>query len=228
MKFYTSIFLFTFLLSQEVFDGYTLYTPQTNQSIQTSLMNNDFQTIHTWTHEESPASMPYLVSGDTYGFEGYGFENSILVYPYRVQNPTMESGGVGGGVQLVNWDGDVLWNFELSDNQYQHHHDVQPMPNGNILMVAWERFYESTWSEMGRVDVTNPLNQMWGTAILEIKPNLEDGTAEVVWEWHIFDHLVQDRGSQYGATFGAISDHPELMDINCGNVGSSSGRGFKC
>ena len=169
--------------------------------------------------------MPYLVSGDTYGFEGYGFENSILVYPYRVQNPTMESGGVGGGVQLVNWDGDVLWNFELSDNQYQHHHDVQPMPNGNILMVAWERFYESTWSEMGRVDVTNPLNQMWGTAILEIKPNLEDGTAEVVWEWHIFDHLVQDRGSQYGATFGAISDHPELMDINCGNVGSSSGPG---
>ena len=53
MKFYTSIFLFTFLLSQEVFDGYTLYTPQTNQSIQTSLMNNDFQTIHTWTHERA-------------------------------------------------------------------------------------------------------------------------------------------------------------------------------
>ena len=103
----------------------------------------------------------------------------------------MEAGGVGGGVQLVNWDGDVLWDFELSDNQYQHHHDIQPMPNGNILMVAWERFYESTWSQLGRVDVNNPLNQMWGTAILEIKPNLEDGTAEVVWEWHIFDHLVQ-------------------------------------
>ena len=225
MKFYTLIFLLASLLSQEVFDGYTLYTPQTNQSIQTRLMNNDFQTIHTWTHQRGPASMPYLVSGDTYGFEGYGYENSILVYPYRVQNPTMEAGGVGGGVQLVNWDGDVLWDFELSDNQYQHHHDVQPMPNGNILMVAWERFYESTWSQMGRVDVNNPLNQMWGTAILEIKPNLEDGSAEVVWEWHIFDHLVQDRAPQYGATFGAISDHPELMDINCGNVGSSGGPG---
>lgn len=216
------ILLISSIMTQDTFDGYTLFTPQTpGGSIQTRLMDNNLDNVHTWTHSRGPASMGYLVSGEIYGFEGYGFENSILVYPYRVQNPTMDSGGVGGGVQILNWNGNVLWEFELSDNQYQHHHDIQVLPNGNILMIAWERFYSSTWSELGRQDVENSLNQMWGTAILEVQPNLQDGTSEIVWEWHIFDHLVQDQGSQYGATYGNISDYPELMDINCGNVGSS-------
>ncbi len=224
MKQYIYLILyFTLIIGQDTFDGYTLFTPQTpgGGTIQTRLMNNNFETIHTWNHSRGPASMAYLVSAQTYGFEGYGFENSILIYPYRVSNPTMDAGGVGGGVQIVNWDGNILWDYELSNNQYQHHHDVQPLSNGNILMIAWERFDASTWSNMGRTDVDNALNEMWGTAILEIQPNLEDGTAEIVWEWHIFDHLVQDRGPEYEATYGNISDYPELMDINCGNVGSS-------
>jgi len=226
MKFYIySILLIASIISQDVFDGYTLFTPQNGggggNNIRTRLLDNDFNEIHDWSHTNGPASMAYLISGNAYGFDGYGFENSILIYPYRVSNPTMEGGGVGGGVAIYNWEGEMLWSFELSDNNYQHHHDVQPLPNGNILMIAWERFYASTWIEMGRTDVENTLNQMWGTAIFEVQPNLIDGTAEIVWEWHIFDHLVQDRDPSYGATYGAISDYPELMDINCGNVGSS-------
>jgi len=225
MKFYIySILFITSIIGQDIFDGYTLFTPQSGgggNNIRTRLIDNDLNEFHDWSHVRGPASMAYLVSGDTYGFDGVGFENSILIYPYRVSNPTMDSGGVGGGVEIYNWEGERLWYFELSDNSYQHHHDIQPLPNGNILMIAWERFYASTWSEMGRIDVDNSLNQMWGTAILEVQPNLLDGTAEIVWEWHIFDHLVQDRGPEYGATYGAISDYPELMDINCGGVGSS-------
>ena len=195
MKIYTYlILLLTSVVAQDVFEGYTLFTPQSGpnggNNIRTRLLDNDLNEIHDWSHTRGPASMPYLVSGDTYGYEGDGFENSILIYPFRVEDPTMESGGVGGGVEIYNWEGERLWYFELSDNQYQHHHDVQPLPNGNILMVAWERFYSSTWEAMGREDVENNLNQMWGTAILEIQPNLQDGTAEIVWEWHIFDHLV--------------------------------------
>ncbi len=226
MKIYVASILFiASIIAQDVFDGYTLFTPQTGpgggNNIRTRLLDNNLNEVHDWSHTRGPASMPYLVSGDTYGFDGDGFENSILIYPFRVENPTMDSGGVGGGVEIYNWEGERLWYFELSDNQYQHHHDVQPLPNGNILMVAWERFYSSTWEAMGREDVENNLNQMWGTAILEIQPNLQDGTAEIVWEWHIFDHLVQDRGPQYDATYGEISDYPELMDINCGYVGSA-------
>jgi len=41
----------------------------------------------------------------------------------------------------------------------------------------------------------------------------------IVWEWHVFDHLIQD----YDPTkdnYGIVEDHPELIDINFGNVRS--------
>ena len=78
--------------------------------------------------------MPYLIPGDE-----PGFENTLLYYPCQVNNPTMQNGGVGGQVEIYNWDGDLLWEYILSDNDYQHHHDIEPLPNGNILVLAWER-----------------------------------------------------------------------------------------
>ena len=223
MSFIYSIILvlFTSLIGQEVFEGYTIFTPQVgnpNSGSETLLLNNDQETVHSWSHNRGPASMPYLLQGDE-----PGLENAILVYPYRVPNPTMDSGGVGGGVQFVDWNSNVLWDFVLSNEQYQHHHDVAPMPNGNILMVAWEAFTSNEAYDMGREpgSIDNPLNQMWSTAILEIEPY----TNNVVWEWHMWDHLVQELGPGYGATYGNIEDHPELMNINEGNVGSGSGPG---
>ena len=211
------IFFFSMLFTQEAFNGYTLFSPQSsNMANESKLIDNDINTIHTWSHTNGPASMPYLVQGSE-----PGYENTILVYPYRVNNPTMESGGVGGGIQYLDWNGNILWNYQLSNDDYQHHHDVQPLPNGNVLMIAWERKYSAEWSSAGRASVDNTLNQMWSTAIFEIEPNLENGSSSIVWEWHLWDHLVQDRDPQYSSTFGEISEHPELMNINEGNVGSS-------
>ena len=107
------ILLISLPLTQEVLDGYTIFTPQVgnpNGGAETKLVSNNLNNdgtcqndcediIHTWEHDRGPASMPYLIQG-----EEPGLENTILVYPYRVQNPTMDSGGVGGGVQLVDWN----------------------------------------------------------------------------------------------------------------------------
>ena len=213
------IFLFSFLIGQEVFDGYVLYTPGGGgASATTYLKDTDGTIINSWSHARGPASMPYLVPGDE-----PGFENTLLYYPCTVSNPTMQNGGVGGEVEIYNWDGDLLWEYQVSDNTYQHHHDIEPLPNGNILILAWERKYSSDWQEMGRISVNNSLNQMWSTVIFEVEPNLETGEANIVWEWHLWDHLVQDRSPQYDATYGEIYNHPELMDINCNTVGSSGG-----
>ncbi len=74
---------------------------------------------------------------------------------------------------------------------------------------------------MGRQIIQNPLNEMWITAILEIQP-LGDGEYEIVWEWHMWDHLVQDISTDY-PNYGVISEHPELWNINNGNVGGFHG-----
>ena len=84
----------TFHLHGEVFDGYTLFTPMGAQQdgATTYLINNDHEIIMSWSHEKGPARMPYLIAGDE-----PGWEHTQLIYPHRVENPTMEAGGVGGG-----------------------------------------------------------------------------------------------------------------------------------
>ena len=100
--FITILGIFSILSAQEVFDGYTLFTPQIGLggSATTTLIDNDLNVIQSWDHVHGAASMPYLIPGDE-----PGYENTFLIYPYRVSSPTMESGGVGGAVQCLTWEG---------------------------------------------------------------------------------------------------------------------------
>jgi len=202
------IMLLMFSLHAEVFEGYTLFTPITlfQTGAITHLMNTNEEIIHTWSHERGPASMPYLLP------------DSSIIYPYRVEFPTMESGGVGGGVQKLTWDGTIIWDYVFSDDIYQHHHDVEPLPSGNILIIVWENKSAEDAYAMGRQVIENALNQMWSTAILELEPE----SGEIVWEWHLWDHLIQDIDAEL-PNYGVISEHPELFDINCGVVGTTAG-----
>ena len=116
--------------TDDVSDGYILLNPISLKT--TYLIDNEYQVIQSWNHENGPASMPYLIAG-----EEPGWENTFLLYPYRVDNPTMESGGVGGAVQCLTWGGELVWEFILSNPNFQHHHDIEPLPNGNVLLIAW-------------------------------------------------------------------------------------------
>ena len=202
------------LLSQDSYEGYTLFTPGgSGGGATTYLKDNSLNNIQTWSHSNGAASMPYLISGDE-----PGWENTLLIYPYRVSNPTMENGGVGGAVDCLTWEGDLVWSHVISNSNYQHHHDVEPLPNGNVLMIAWAKKSASEAYAAGRQIINNPLNQMWSEAIFEVQNN-GNGGAAVVWEWHLWDHLIQDVNPDDN-NYGVVIDHPELFDVNLGNVGS--------
>jgi hypothetical protein len=38
-------------------------------------------------------------------------------------------------------------------------------------------------------------------------------TGEIVWEWHFWDHLIQDKDPSKD-NYGVVKEHPELLDIN--------------
>tara|TARA_Y100000588_G_scaffold192898_2_gene206990 strand:+ start:92180 stop:94537 length:2358 start_codon:yes stop_codon:yes gene_type:complete len=204
--------LFLVISKADVFEGYVIFTPGQGgaggNSTTSYLMDHNSDVVHTWSHDRSPASMPYL------------FPDSTIIYPYRVPSPSMNAGGVGGGIRKYNWGGTILWDYQFSDNTYQHHHDIEPLPNGNVLIIVWERKTSVEAYAMGRQTINNPLNQMWSEAVLELDPE----TGGIVWEWHLWDHLCQDISSQY-PNYVDVSEHPELFDINNGNVGSSGGPG---
>ena len=206
------IFLISFLFNQNVMPGLTIFTPQVGGGggggSTTYLKDENGTTVKTWSHSRGPASMPYM------------YPDSSILFPYRVQNPTMNAGGVGGGVQRISWDGEILWDYQISNNDYQHHHDVEPLPNGNVLIMAWERKTANEAYAMGREEINNPLNECWSEALFEYDP-IQD---EIVWEWHLWDHLIQDVNPSL-PNYGQISEHPELFNINEGNVGGAGGPG---
>ena len=206
---YRIFLILSFLLSQEITNGMVLFTPYNSQdSINvTYLTDHHFNEINTWEHEQNlvPASMPYLN------------QDSTIWYPCKSTNPTMVSGGVGGLIQKLDWNNNIIWEFSMSNDSLQHHHDIEPMPNGNILIIAWSRKNLHDAQSMGRELIETPLQQMWSESIFEIKPIGSD-SAEIVWEWHLWDHLVQDINPNL-SNYGVVSEHPELLNINLGQVG---------
>ena len=206
---FINIIIFVSVSFSQVYEGNLLFTPFDSslpEETVTYLMNNNNEIINSWTHSNVPASIPYLLP------------DSSIIFPFRVANPTMAAGGVGGGVKKISWSGHLYWEYIFSNDMYQQHHDVEPLPNGNVLIIVWENKSEEEAYALGRESIQNTLGEMWSVAILELEPL----SGEIVWEWHLWDHLVQDISSSL-PNYGVISSHPELFDINCGDVGLNAG-----
>ena len=109
-------------------------------------------------------------------------------------------------------DGTVLWHYGLADDTFQQHHDVEPLPNGNLLVITWERIAAADAIARGRDPEQVGVAGLWPDAIFEVKPTPPEG-GEVVWKWRAWDHLIQDFDPDLPG-YGSIPDHPERIDIN--------------
>lgn len=175
----------------------------TNQNIFTALVTNDYQIFHQWDH-------PSAVHSTTY------FQNdSTLIVPLVIDNPIMPiTNKPGGRFQKLNWANEVIWDFNFYDTLYTPHHDIEPLPNGNILVICWEVKSTEEALSMGRQSI---LNEIWPTMIAEVQPP----NGDLVWKWHLWDHLIQDVDESL-PNYGEISEHPELFNINLGGPVSSN------
>jgi hypothetical protein len=100
-----------------------------------------------------------------------------------------------------------VWEFEYSSADHQSHHDFAVLPNGNVLLTAWEVKSTTELAAAGK----SSTSEKWPTHFIEVE---QDGTGgKIVWEWHIWDHLIQDVDDNK-PSFGVVADHPELMNIN--------------
>ena len=182
------------------YEGYTLYN-QLMGSNTTYLVDMDGGVVHTWLGSGSIASTPYL------------FKGGDLLRPCRVQGQVpMNGAAVGGRIQRIALDGEILWDYRFSDQNNQQHHDICPMPNGNVLLVAWERRTQAEAAAVGR---TNP-NEMWPTQIVEVEPTGPTSGA-IVWRWRLWEHLIQDVNPSL-PNYGNPADHPERLNVNVGGI----------
>ena len=79
----------------------------------------------------------------------------------------------------------------------------------NVLLTAWEVKSAAEVSAAG----FNTNSDKWPTHFIELEDD-GNGGANIVWEWHIWDHLCQDVDPSKPNYVSNISDHPELIDIN--------------
>ena len=188
----------------EALPGYTLIAPLSSHH--TYLLDLDGQPVQRWTSAYGPSSVYLLDDG------------SILRTARLEDNKTFAGGGICGRLERIAWDGTLVWSYELASEDQTSHHDALPMPNGHVLLIAWEFRFREDQLAVGR-DPAHVLDKgLWPDAVLEIKPTLPEG-GEIVWEWHAWDHLIQD--SDEGAEhYGSIPEHPELLDINYDNRGA--------
>jgi hypothetical protein len=182
--------------NSQTYDGYTLYFPQGGTKAYLTDMTGT--TYHTWTFSSNATTTyaTYLLSG------------GVLLRTVNHQGNFFSGGPISGEVQKVDWSGNILWDYVYSTSNYCSHHDIHAMPNGNVLLIAYER---KTPAEVIQAGCSQNI-EMWPDKIVEIQPSGTNG-GTVVWEWHAWDHLVQ----HYNATknnYGVVASHPELLNIN--------------
>jgi hypothetical protein len=125
--------------------------------------------------------------------------------------PNSYFNGPGGVIEISDWNDNLIWSYVICDSTETQNHDVYPMPNGNILVVIWEKYSPAEAIAAGR----NPSflgNSLWSTKIIEIEP-VGNSMANIVWEWKLWDHLIQDFDNTK-SQYAVVADHPELLNIN--------------
>jgi hypothetical protein len=194
-------FLFFALLSigsqhvtAQIFNGYALFNGTSANT--TYLIDKDGNIAHSWACVEQANYSVKLK------------DNGNIVRGAVDFNASIFGAAVGGIVQELDASANVVWQFNYSSSEHVSHHDLEILPNGNVLLIAWE---VKTTAECIQAGVDSPPTDQWPTHFVELQQN--GSSADIVWEWHMWDHMIQDHDASKD-NYGVVADHPELMDVN--------------
>lgn len=176
-------------------EGYVLFSPLYSTS--TYLIDKCGRQVHSWRSQYNPGRSVYLLP------------NGNLLRAGIDKDRKFKQGA--GKLQIFDWNNILLWEYTYSSENEIQHHDIYPMKNGNILLLVWEKFTREEAIKMGR----NPDllgDEIWSEKVVELKPQGDD-RAKIVWEWRVWDHLIQDF-DETQENYGTISRNPQLININ--------------
>lgn len=183
--------------------GYLLYSPLLSDT--TYLVDMDGYVVHTWKSEHSPGGGLYLL------------DNGHLLRSARDPEITsFRAGGVGGLIEEFDWDGGSIWSWGLESGNRVLHHDIEVLPNGNVLALGWEVKTADEALRAGRRPDLVPEQGLWPDFVIEIE-KLPPTEGSIVWQWNVWDHLVQNH-DQHASDYGLPAGNPHRLDVNAGQA----------
>jgi hypothetical protein len=165
---------------EKAFQGYTLVAPLEDKN--TYLVDMEGYIVHTWPSQYTPGMHAILL------------ENGNLLRGGHLPEPSIKFGGASGIVQEIDWNGKVVWEYKNNTPTSIQHHTFSRMPNGNTLILCWEKKTREEAIAKGRKPDTVKEEGISPDYVQEV--NRE---GKVVWEWHAWDH---------------IGTGPDQLDIN--------------
>ncbi len=180
---------------ERVSPGYVLIEPAYVKPL--FLVNNDKEVVATFEN-------------DYFSFTLLQDDGSRLANSIVWEDVFQFGGGQRGCLEEYAVDGSLNWRVRLATQNYIQHHDMVKLDNGNVLTIVWERVPVAQAVALGR----NPEHvaengDFWFDGIIEFNPM----TAEIVWEWSMRHHIVQDFDPGR-PNYGVVAEHPEKLDIN--------------
>ena len=184
----------------KAFNGYTLFSPFRGKN--TYLIDMEGNVVHMWPYPE------WAITGaEAVEKHARLLEDGTLVRGHK------QPGATGTKYQMFDWNGNVLWEYEEKREGYNPHHDFKVIWNPELKQKTFMYLCQKPLSHEEAIALgCNP----------ELRNNYRsrpDGIVEVdmygnvIWEWFITDHLVQDINPDL-PNYGIIKDHPEKFDPN--------------
>ncbi|NRB59243.1 MAG: aryl-sulfate sulfotransferase [Winogradskyella sp.] len=176
------------------YEGYTLFKATSDDNVY--LIDNCGEVLNQWTFTANNSRNTYLL------------ENGNILLSSGLE------------AMIKDWDDNVLWSINYQSTfGWRIHHDIEPLPNGNFLVLVRDSYTNTEMYNYGMdTAYTNPTFVI--ERIIEIEPVGTD-SANIVWEWKMIDHIVQDFDNTK-PNFGDVSNHPELYNINYDNGNGSN------
>jgi hypothetical protein len=157
--------------SATAYQGYTFFA----SGATAYLVNMSGTQVHTWKASGTAQTCAYLLEDGSALFPIY---NSACTAPQH------NGAHPHGRFQKISWDGVITWDYKFCDATARPGYDVEPMPNGNILI---------------------PADASAAAKIFEVQPTGAT-TGDVVWQCALPNSLAAVSGTY----INSVSYNPQL------------------
>ncbi len=110
-------------------------------------------------------------------------------------------------IREKDWNDNTVNEVFHNDPSLRLSYEVVLLPSGNYLCVGRKDFSEDQFTGIGYdLSFTDPTE-------VDVVVELDRETGEIVWEWNIADHVIQERDAN-APNYGPIVDNPQLLNMD--------------